>query len=143
MPQRATDATQFLSTATVLFTIFLTVAAGALLSGLPRNPAELATRRPDENIENGFARAIRSLLFDLVILNAIGVLFPFACLFAGVFTQLPTVLLVICFSYTVLVFITDIAAVLLLKLAPRLYATAMRKRSEAATDTAKQDAPAD
>ncbi|TWP46773.1 hypothetical protein FKR81_34885 [Lentzea tibetensis] len=133
---RATDATQFLSTAAVLFTIFLTVAAGALISGLPRNPAELAEPDPGDNVEKGFARAMRSLLFDLVVLNAIGVLLPFSCLFAGVFVRLPTWLLIVCFGYTTLVFLTNLAAVLLIKFAPRLYAAAMRKRGE----TEREDA---
>ncbi|MCR3753735.1 hypothetical protein [Lentzea californiensis] len=124
---RATDATQFLSTAAVLFTIFLTVAAGALISGLPRHPADLVDD-PDPGIEQGFARAIRSMLVDLVVLNALGVLLPFTCLFVGVFTRLPTWLVIVCFAYTVMVFLTNLAAVLMVKFAPQLYDKAMRRR---------------
>lgn len=130
LAQRATDATAFLSTATVLFTIFLTVAAGALLAGLPRNPAELAEVDPVPDLSQSFSRVVRTMLVDLVVLNAVGSLLPFVCLFVGTFTELPTSLLVVCFCYTVLVFLTDLAAILLIRFAPQLYAAAMRNRRE-------------
>jgi hypothetical protein len=83
------DATQFLSTASVLVGIFLTVTTTGLLTGLPAR-LELLAAPEGHSDSSVYTGTIRRILFELSIINLRGTMFPFVCLFLTALVRLSS-----------------------------------------------------
>lgn len=118
MIKSAPDATVFLSTATLVAGVFLTAAAAALVSNLPKRLEELTRPAYLANRDERYARLVRSTLAVLLITNTIGTLFPLSLLVIDTVEPIQSPWVWIAFSYTVYVIFINLAAVSMIYLGP-------------------------
>jgi hypothetical protein len=117
---QAPDATVFLSTAALIVGIFLTAAAAALASSLPRRLEELTQPASEANRNERYARLIRAILSVLLITNTAGTLFPFTLLAIDTVGRVQAAWIWVVFSYTVCVIFVNLGAVSTIYLGPVL-----------------------
>jgi hypothetical protein len=108
---RAPDATVFLSTSALIIGIFLTVVTAALASNLPARLEDLIHPLNRGDYNEWYRKAIRSVLFILIIINTLGTLFPFTLLAINTMAPIEAAWVWVAFSYSICVIFINLGAV--------------------------------
>ena len=135
MIARAPDATVFLSTASLITGIFLTVVAAAFAQGLPERLEDLMRPAEAEIRDERYARLLRATWFILLIANTFGTLFSFTLLLFDTVRSVQYAWIWVAFSYLVFIIFINLGAVSTIYLGPFL----VRRRRLAVNSSTVRD----
>jgi hypothetical protein len=141
LPQTA-DASAFLSTATLIIGVFLTVTIAALASSLPNKLEELTRPLDRKNRDDWYARFIRFGLFILIVTNTIGTIFLSTLLAINTMRPILDAWIWVGFSYLIYVILINLSAVSAIFIGPMSARKRRAARSAAAVRNSKNVIPA-